>query len=192
IKLAPQAEFNATRGTIAFWMRTAGANGVGSYGAILFDRRANTYTGPGDVIVMQDDGRLFVQAGNGSAGGINAFATTTAVNDNQWHHIAYVYDQSATGSIALYVDGTPAGSQNNSAAWSWSTTQEIELGRSYDAFWRRLDGFLDDFRIYNRQLTPAEIMQVVDGDVGVAPADIGLDLGADMLNVNASAFVRIP
>src|SRR5262249_5951240 len=131
ITLTPQADFNASKGTIMFWMRTAGAVGPGTYGPILFDRRANGYTGPGDVIVMQDDGRIFVQAGNGVTGGVNQFATPNTVNDNRWHHIAYVYDQSVGGSIAVYIDGTLSRQQNNSAVWSWSATQEIELGRSY-------------------------------------------------------------
>ncbi len=192
VTLAASAEFNTNRGTIMFWMRSSGVTGPGQYGAILFDRRANQYTGPGDVIVMQDDGRIFVQAANGATGGINQFATPNAVNDNRWHHLAYVYDQSATGAIAIYIDGVLAQRQNNTAAWSWGPAQEIELGRSYDPFWRRFNGLMDDFRLYNRQLTPAEITAVVAGDGGVAPGDVGLNLQTEMLTINSSAFLRVP
>jgi len=172
--------------------RTPGATGPGQYGAALFDRRANTYTGPGDVIVMQDDGRVFVQAGNGTTGGINSFATPQAINDNRWHHLAYVYDQSATGFIAVYLDGALARQQANTSAWSWSPTQEIELGCSYDAFWRRLNGWMDDFRIYSHILTTNELAQLVQGDGGIAAELIGTDLADEMLRTNASAFLRIP
>ena len=191
ITLAPQADFNSGRGTICFWVRTAGAVGPGSYGATLFDRRANTYPGTGDLLVLQDDGTLFIQTGNGSAN-VNTFSTTTTINDNRWHHLAYLYDQAATGFVAIYVDGVLSKQKGNSAAWSWSPTQELELGRSYDAFWRRLNGWLDDFRIYNRALTSNELAQVVQGDGGVPPGLIATDLTSQMWNSNASAFLRIP
>ena len=191
ITLAPHADFNSARGTICLWVRTAGAVGPGQYGAILFDRRAGTFPGTGDLLVMKDDGTLFIQTGNGSAN-VNSFATTTTINDDHWHHVAYLYDQAASGFVALYVDGVLSKQQANSGAWSWSPTQEIELGRSYDTFWRRLNGSLDDFRIYNRLLTGPELTQLVQGDGGIAPGLLGTDLAGVMLNTNASVFLRVP
>ena len=158
ITVAANPDFNSTAGAITFWMRSAGnvmANN-GDYGAILFDRR----TSVGDVIVMKDDGTLFVQVANS----LNSFSTVGTVNDSRWHHVAYVYDQSAAGGITLYIDGVQAGSQGNAGAWSWPASQQIELGRSWDPFWRAYDGWLDDFRIYNRALTPTEVGQIAAGD----------------------------
>src|SRR5206468_3716960 len=93
---------------------------------------------------------------------------------------------------AIYLDGVLSRQQNNSAAWSWISTEPFELGRSHDPFWRRFNGLLDDFRVYNRQLTSAEIAAVVAGDGGVAASDIGLDVRAEMLNASSSAFIRVP
>ena len=78
--------------------------------------------------------------------------------------MAYVYDQSASGSITIYIDGVQDTSQANTRAWSWTATQRIELGRSHDSFWHAYDGELDDFRIYNRLLTADEVMQIATSD----------------------------
>jgi len=51
---------------------------------------------------------------------------------------------------------------------------------------------MDTFRIYNRPLSLAEIATVVAGDGGIAPGDIGLNLQSEMLNTNASVFIRVP
>lgn len=158
IRVPAHPDFDSTTGTISFWMR-AGAPipGPGDEGAIIFDRRTDN----GAVIVLQDDGAIFVQC----SGGANSFYGGYLPDDN-WHFVTVTYDQSATGAIGLYVDGTlPFGSTGfnpnpNTAAWSWPTTQPIELGRSHDGYWKRYNGQLDDFRIYNRVLTEAEIGQI--------------------------------
>ena len=54
VRLAANTDFNSTKGTILFWMRSAGTTGPGNSAAILFDRRS----GPGDVIVQSDNGTL--------------------------------------------------------------------------------------------------------------------------------------
>src|SRR5262249_49714664 len=57
ITIATSSDFDSTKGTISFWMRSSGVTGGGNYGAMLVDRRTNH----GDVIVQQDDGRIFIQ-----------------------------------------------------------------------------------------------------------------------------------
>ena len=56
-------------------------------------------------------------------------------------------------------------------------TQPIELGRSHDGYWYRYDGEMDDFRIYDRILTPAEISAIYTSDALV-------DAGALKLRYN--------
>ena len=62
------------------------------------------------------------------------------------------------------------------SAWTWPSAQEIEIAKSHDIFRRRYNGSLDDFRIYNRRLTDAEIAQLYAGDGGVGAADLGTDI----------------
>ena len=144
------ADFNSTTGTIAFWMRT-GTAATGN-GTILFDRR--TSVGTVFFIDGSGSGTIDVQTygGGNFSGGF--------VADGGWHHVALTYDQSAAGSVNLYVDGSLVASQPNAAAWSWPTNQEIELGRSHDTYWQNYAGEMDDVRIYSRILTDAEVATI--------------------------------
>lgn len=171
IRIPADADFNSTTGTFAFWMRAAAPiPGPGNEGAMLVDRR----TGSGTVIVLNDAGAIFIQC----SGGANSFSAGY-LPDDLWHHVAVTYDQSASGSISIYIDGTLAMSNPNTAAWSWPAQQQIELGRSHDGYWKRYDGLMDDFRIYSRELTGAEIGQIFASDALV-------DTGALKLRFNFS------
>jgi len=109
IVVPPHADFDSTKGTIAFWMKSAGNdNSFGSFAAIIFDRRTDN----GDVISLVDDGTLYVQALSHNFH-VNQFGTTNIINNDQWHHVAYVYDQGVYGSIRIYVDGQLAASNPN-------------------------------------------------------------------------------
>jgi hypothetical protein len=138
---------------------------------MLMDRRASS----GTVIVLNDAGGIFVQC----SGGANSFSAGNVV-DNVWHHVAVAYDQSASGSVAIYIDGVLSLSNPNTAAWAWPATQQIELGRSHDGYWKRYDGLMDDFRIYNRVLTEAEIAQIKASDaiVDAAALKVRYDFGS--------------
>jgi hypothetical protein len=149
-------DFDSTTGTIMFWMQAAAPiPGPGNEAAILFDRRSTT----GDVIALDDFGAIFVQAKG--AGGASANTTSGGyLPDELWHHVAYVYDQSASGSIKVYVDGVLTIDNPNTIAWSWPADRPLEIGRSHDGYWKRFDGLMDDFRVYNRVLSESEVGQV--------------------------------
>jgi hypothetical protein len=156
-------DFNAAEGTMTLWMRSKGNSDPGGNDAsMLVDRR----TSIGDVLVLEDAGTLFWQP-NWNYGQ----SSTSAVNDDKWHHIAYVYDQILT--VNLYIDGVLDATHDNTTVWNWPVNP-VELGRSHDPYWRAYDGFLDDFRIYNRKLTEEEIMSIKSGDTAsiVAPENL--------------------
>lgn len=178
ITVPADADFDSTTGTFTFWMKAdAPIPGPGNEGAMIMDRR----TSVGTVIVLNDAGNIFVQC----AGGANSFAVGY-LPDSFWHHVAVTYDQSALGGIEIFVDGVSQGSQGNTAAWSWPTTQQIELGRSHDAYWKRYDGQMDDFRIYNRILTQAEIASIVSSDALVDPIALKLRFNFDTSGIGLS------
>jgi hypothetical protein len=144
-------DFNSSTGTICFWMLTSmPAPGTGM---MLVDRSTNA----GMVIILDGTptGGIDVKSSGNpilTAGGY--------VTDGNWHHVAVVYDQSASGAVSVYVDGASVGSQANTAAWSWPTNQEIELGRSHTTSWQEYNGLMDDFRIYSSELTSTEIATI--------------------------------
>lgn len=184
ITVAAHPEFNSPTGTIAFWMKSSGNTGPGDFASILFDRRLD---GNGDVITMKDDGTIFVQARGGWVGA-NSFSTLGSVNDGIWHHIAYVYDQSETGYIRIYIDGATSGFQTNSAAWSWAPDQRLELGLSHDGYWFGFEGALDEVRFYNRTLSAAEVAIIAPPSFKfeVKPASQSAFVGDDLLFTGAA------
>ncbi len=83
--------------------------------------------------------------------------TTSMVIDNTWHHIAFVLDDSAN-TITIYVDGSDVLSFTSTV--SVYTNDIFSLGQEYDTGMTTGDfysGLLDDVRVYDRALTPAEI-----------------------------------
>ncbi len=99
-------------------------------------------------------------------------SSTTAVNDDQWHHLALTYDDStATGTLSLYVDGSLVSSANGMRA---SGEAGVTIGNYL--------GDLDEIAVYNRALTAVEVQ------TAVLTSRAGLDAHLDE-PANAMAFV---
>jgi hypothetical protein len=158
VVIPANSDFDFASGTIMFWVRVpvAALPGPGNEGAMLFDRRLTS----GAVIVLNDAGAIFFQ---GQAGSRNSLTAGYLVDD-LWHHVAVTYGQTTSDSISIYIDGALNGSVQVTNAWSWPVAQQIEIGKSHDGYWKRFDGQIDDFRIYSRILTEAEIASVKASD----------------------------
>jgi hypothetical protein len=179
ITIPADTDFNSPQGTIMFWLQAnAPIPGPGNGGAILFDRRTTN----GVVMVLNDDGSIFWQ---GQGGNANTFSGGY-VPDNNWHHIAVTYGQAINDTLSIYVDGLLASSVLVTNGWSWPTAQEIEIGRSHDSFWKKLNGQLDDFRIYNRVLTAVEVASVQSNDALVDTAALKVRYNFDNSGVGKS------
>jgi len=172
ITLAGTADLNSMRGTIAFWMETLPTSPAPTAETMLLDRRAMPIDGVpvtgGDVIYQALDGHLSDQAEVAGRSRANQLATLANPSNGKWHHIAFVFDQTAKGYVGFYVDGVLDGTHNNSQSWYWVTDETLELGKSHDTYWSAYHGYLDDFRIYNRVLSATEIAGLA-GVVANAP-----------------------
>ena len=87
-----------------------------------------------------------------------ALKSEFVITDGQWHHIGFVWD----GSLRrLYVDGAEVAKDAAAVAPLKSSDGGLHLGagKSLNAgtFWA---GLLDDVRIYNVALSPAELEQI--------------------------------
>ena len=193
VTVAAHADFTATNGVIMFWMKAGNVTGTGSEAAMIWDRRIG---GVGGIIGLQNTtaggganaGRLFFQPN----GGGTSFYSTVRVDDNQWHHVAFVYNQAASGTDTFYVDGVARGAVTHGTAWNWPAAQQIELGRSHDGYWHKYNGLLDEVRFYNATLSAAQVASIYNGaDENVAAADVGLSV-VGTLPGNAGAFIRVP
>ncbi|WP_127133085.1 LamG domain-containing protein [Pseudoflavitalea rhizosphaerae] len=103
------------------------------------------------------------------------------VLDNQWHHFAFTYDES-TSKLTTYIDGTaltglPAGltdvKKNGNPRGPLSFTNVngfvigggpfLALGKPPVDWMVEYTGSLDQFRLYNKALTAAEIQALFNG-----------------------------
>jgi len=110
-----------------------------------------------------DVGRIYF-AGSGLSTDLSG---NRNLNDEQWHHVATIYDGT---NIYLYVDGvldasTPA------TGTIWQNNSPVEIGNTYNnpnnyCF----DGLIDEASIYNRALSAAEIAAIyAAGSAGKCP-----------------------
>ncbi len=93
--------------------------------------------------------------------------TSTAYNDNQWHHATGVF---SPDEMSLYVDGKLV-----------STRSDVSMGREFNGYWRvggdgsvsgsqYLTGSIDEFAVYDSALTAAQVRAHWVAGGRVAPA----------------------
>ena len=101
-----------------------------------------------------------------NVGGFQAVTGTAPVALNAWTHLAVTYDGA---TIALYVNGALAGSRSMSGPIATSAAP-LRIGGN--AVWGEyFSGLIDEVRIYNRALSPAEIQ--ADMSTAVASPEAG-------------------
>jgi Concanavalin A-like lectin/glucanases superfamily len=163
--------YETSTGTIMFWMRSSGVANSGNGPAALFNELVNNN---GLLIEQNTDGSVGVT----NVGLDNVISTTSSSSDNNWHHIAVVYDQTVSGYADIYVDGVLQQSAGNLSNWSWQTNQPIQLGASaYTS--QTFNGVLDDVRVYSRVLTATEVASVYNSNALVDTNTLVLRLNFD-------------
>lgn len=142
---APAFNFATNTGTtISLWFKT------NSNDKFLFDHYNGGIPGSGWYISIDSNGKL--RFGHRGAEEI-LFASTMALNDNFWHHAVITF--TPTNNAKMYIDG-----EFNSADTSYSGLidrhESLTIGNLSD-FAYYYSGSLDEVRIYNRALSPAEV-----------------------------------
>jgi glucose/arabinose dehydrogenase len=108
---------------------------------------------------LQTNGTQISSGFNAGSGCLDHQTTSANLATGNWYHIAAVLDRTAN-TFQIYLDGTSILAVPETAAPA-PNTESLVLGRTHAGeFW---NGSLDDVRIYNRALTPAEIVQVRQG-----------------------------
>lgn len=110
-------------------------------------------------------------AASGLSGGAqpsfgNAIGTTRVnVNDDQWHHVAGVYDGS---KVYLYIDGVLDSFEDASGIID-DSTYEVYIGENAENSDREWEGVIDEVRIYHEALPHAEIVDLAGESVIYQP-----------------------
>lgn len=174
--------------TIAFWVNTTASGGSGQWwnGKGLVD---------GEVAGVVDDfGTALV--GNKAAFGVGnpdtTIASTTAINDGQWHHVAAARS-AFTGLMQLYVDGnlqsSTIGPFGPKTAPPNLRLGSIQTGVAGGFF----SGTLEDVQVFNRVLSAPEIAVAMNGTLSVSPiASTNLIAGQTLIVSNAAVDPYAP
>jgi len=115
----------------------------------------------GDVhfMILDEGGIRFALNGNAANDQDSVFAFLPE-EYNKWHHVAVVYDADAM-TVDFYIDGV-LDIQRTYGATRSAVIGPLTIG-SWNGTDRFLDGSLDDLRIYNYCLEPAEIESLYNG-----------------------------
>ncbi len=103
---------------------------------------------------------LYFSHGNGTTA--SSYATAgISLADNQWHHVAFTADYP---NGRYYIDGSNVKNITMLFNIVNTSTASFRAGGTNPAFpGTMLVGSLDDFRIYNRALSPSEIQTIYNG-----------------------------
>lgn len=116
--------------------------------------------------VSSTSGYLSINTGNGSSRTYNTYCGNTLLTSGKWYHVGYTYDGT---TVTLYVNGKVDGTFTITDmkvvsdyivlfAWSLSGTSGYSIHLNY-----RLDGRLNDVRIYNHCLSKKEVKNISQG-----------------------------
>ncbi|MHC4595057.1 MAG: LamG-like jellyroll fold domain-containing protein [Planctomycetota bacterium] len=140
-----------------------------------------------EIRMMSGSGILRANHGNGYV------TTNTAVNDGQWHHVAVTSIEGAITQypdMIIYVDGkddTPPITDTDPLDIVPSSDVAIGMRATHgDRYW---PGSIDEVTMYDKVLTPEEVVQVMDGNIlppstpasNPKPSDKATDVSRDVV-----------
>lgn len=159
VEIPDDPAFQLTQGTISIRLN---ATDIGEAGNdTLFSRDSSMYDDGGHV-------KAYVM-GNGSVGvriqdTSNSYYLNSApglISDGQWHHVALSFGDEG---LTLYVDGAVADSSSytggiagNTEPWTLGADQQSSGDGIANSLTNYFNGGLDEFAVYDTQLTPDEL-----------------------------------
>lgn len=155
ISIATNPTINALSNiTITAWvnLNSYAAAGEGGYNHFVNKSdQANNH----QFVFASNSTQLYFYFGSGN----NGFTTNNLPKLNQWAHLAvtYNYDGNVSNSkCKFYINGSLVDTKQTTTGLN-QTNHNLRLGAFSNETFNRLDGKLDDVRIYNRALTQEEI-----------------------------------
>lgn len=145
--------------TLAAWVKTSQSSSV------VFIGKNNWNLSAGEQYVLSmlsNQGNLsFKRNGNCVVNaGWTYTATTTSINDGNWHHLAGTWDGT---EARIYLDGTLSATQNHPAGLIDNCTGgTLDFGRWYNLFPFYLIGEMDEVYLYDRALSASEVRQLAN------------------------------
>ena len=173
--------------TVEAWIKTtANANpSAGGLQKVICDWGSATTGGRYTLNLLWSNAIRIEVQGSG-------LSDTVPINDGIWHHVAAVYNPSATFKHQLYVDGVLHVQGNITTTVNTSTLNKILIGRRVDAV-NYFAGDIDEVRVFNYARTGVEIAterfkefcNVPSSLVAYYKLNEGIENGANSSNITA-------
>ncbi|MCC5887121.1 MAG: DUF11 domain-containing protein [Gammaproteobacteria bacterium] len=142
--------------TVMAWVRWGIPPGDGDGWATVVT--SNDAADTGQFWLQHNSGNTAFEFALQTGAGRTFVQSSVAPVQNQWQHVAGVYDGS---ELRIYVDGTLAGSTTHSGVIrAFNANTELNLGRWKPAG-RFFNGDIDEVRIYDTALTQGDIMSLM-------------------------------
>ena len=144
--------------TLSFWFKMSDHNAAGR--TYLFDTRGpGSLPIPSNYLFIYTDGSTGVQTGDLRVG--NSTASNVVINDNTWHHLAFVYSSGIGSSVYLdqniITDHPLWVGSDFSRGLVFGSAGAADVGGNY---W--LNGAIDDAAFWSSALTPDEIQELFE------------------------------
>lgn len=157
--LAGQLPAGSSSRTVALWMNSSSIASNGnmvSWGERVGNQRFSA---------LQENGGELRMIGEG-----NDYGSGTNLGGNTWHHVVLTYTAS---SLIFYVDGVQVSSVTVAPQLNTSAANGLRMGvNALPANDEYFGGLLDEVRIYNRVLTPADVAELYAYNAPQAPAAV--------------------
>lgn len=149
--------------TLSFWVKP-----TSGWPNFIFSNNYNSTKYYGVIASTNSSGKVYVHIGDGTG---NTSASrrsklgTTVLTAGQWWHVAVVYR--GAGDITIYVNGSDDGGtyEGTGGAIAYTVTNTQVFGRAQQGTTYSSQS-LDNFVMYDRELTSGEISYIYNGGTG--------------------------
>jgi glucose/arabinose dehydrogenase len=148
-------------GTVEAWVRV---DTLGRWHGIVAKGNSNNNAAHNYALEIDPRGMVVCMIGNGSAA--NGVHSTTAVSAGQFYHLACTWDGSA---VQLYINGE-VNSATTPTIVASANSAPLFIGQ-YGGDVDRMDGVIDEVRIYSVALSAAQIQTDMTTAIATGPGD---------------------
>ena len=150
---------NLTTGTVEAWVRL---DTLGRWHGVIAKGNANSDAAHNYAIEITNGNLVTCVIGNGSSS--NAVTSTTQLAAQQFYHLGCTWDGS---QLRLYINGVMNRSVTQTVTPA-ANSSPLYIGQ-YGGNVDRLDGVIDEVRLYNVALSQAQIQSDMNSPVGTVP-----------------------
>lgn len=187
---SPTLQFT-TACTFSFWLKLNSITGTNGTGGIVAGGDHCVFAKDGDA-----GGGLYFNTALTAAGAMNnrignVSMTTcqyveTGISTGQWQHFVYIMDATEQ---RMYINGLLVQTVPGAPNFATMNGKNLVMAR-YTSNWYPMNGALDEFRVYNRAITPAEVAALsATGGVSISVTNISPSVicAGQAINVDVSA-----